>query len=63
MMIKKLKEILNNYTYDELEEMDLWINSYETLSNIIIDETSIDLITSSAEIKINDTITKESKND
>lgn len=62
-MIKKLKEILDNYTYDELEEMSLWINSADTLSNIIIDETSIDLITSSAEIKINDKITKESNDD
>lgn len=62
-MIKKLKDILDDYTDEELEKMDLWINSSETLSNIIIDETSIDLITWSAEIKINDEITKESNDD
>lgn len=62
-MIKKLKDILNTYSDEELEEMNLWINSSETLSNIIIDETSIDLITWSAEIKINDEITKESNDD
>ena len=62
-MIKKLKNILNTYSDEELEDMCLWINSADTLSNIIIDETSIDLITSSAEIKINDEITKESNDD
>ena len=43
--------------------MILWINSSDTLSNIIIDENSIDLITDETEIKINDIITKESNND
>ena len=62
-MIKKLKDILNTYTDEELEEMILWINSSDELANIIIDETSIDLITWSAEIRVNDKITKESNND
>lgn len=62
-MIKKLKDILNTYTDKELEKMILWINSSDTLSNIIIDENSIDLITDETEIKINDIITKESNND
>ena len=62
-MIKKLKDILNTYSDEELEEMDLWINSSDTLSNIIIDKNGIDLITDDTEIKINDVITKESNND
>jgi hypothetical protein len=62
-MIKKLKDILNAYTDEELEEMFLWINSSDILSNIIVSETDIDLITHDAEIKINDKITKESNND
>ena len=62
-MIKKLKDILNTYTDEELEDMILWINSSDALSNIIIDETNIDLISSSAEIKINDLITKERNDD
>lgn len=62
-MIKKLKDILNTYTDEELEDMILWINSSDELSNIIIDENSIDLITSDSEIEINNFITKESNND
>jgi hypothetical protein len=63
MMIKKLKDILNTYTDKELEKMILWINSSDTLSNIIIDKNSIDIITDETEIKINDVITKEGNND
>lgn len=62
-MIKKLKDILNTYSDEELEDMILWINSSDELSNIIIDENSIDLITSDSEIEINNFITKESNND
>lgn len=62
-MIRKLKDILNTYSDEELEEMILWINSSEEISNIIVNETDIDLITDDAEIKINDAITKESNYD
>lgn len=62
-MIKKLKDILNTYSDKELEEMDLWINSSDALSSILINEDSIDLITSQAEIRINGAITKEGNND
>lgn len=58
-MIKKLKDILNTYSDEELEEMILWINSSDELANIIVSETDIDLITRDAEIKVNDAITKE----
>lgn len=58
-MLKRLKYILNSYTDKELEEMTLWINSHEMIEDILIEENNIDLITPSAEIKINNNITKE----
>lgn len=58
-MLNKLKDILNTYTDSELEDMDLWINSDFRIGNIIIDVNSIDLITTNAEIKINEYISKE----
>ena len=59
-MLKRLKAILNAYTDDELEKMDLWVNSIECAVAILADDNDIDLITNSAEIKINSRITKES---
>ena len=59
-MLKKLKAILNSYTDKELEKMDLWVNSTECAVAILVDDNDIDLITNSAEIKINGRITKES---
>ena len=59
-MLKKLKAILNSYTDKELEKMDLWVNSTECAVAMLVDDNDIDLITNSAEIKINDRITKES---
>ena len=59
-MLKKLKAVLNAYTDDELEKMDLWVNSTECAVAMLIDDNDIDLITNSAEIKINGRITKES---
>ena len=59
-MLKKLKAILNSYTDEELEKMDLWVNSTECAVAMLVDDNDIDLITNSAEIKINDRITKES---
>lgn len=61
-MLKKLKEILNTYTEEELDEIDLWINSESEVKAILIDDNSIDLITSNASIKINDLETKETEN-
>lgn len=58
-MIKVLKWILNSYTDEELENMDLWVDSYVNVTNILINNNSIDLITASAEVKVNDLITKE----
>ena len=58
-MLKKLKAILNSYSDEELEEMNLWINSNECVVAMLVDDSDIDLITNSTEIKINDRITKE----
>ena len=59
-MLKRLKAILNAFTDDELEEMNLWVNSTECAVAMLVDDNDIDLITNSAEIKINGRITKES---
>ena len=59
-MLKRLKAVLNTYTDDELEKMDLWVNSTECAVAMLVDDNDIDLITNSAEIKINGRITKES---
>ena len=59
-MLKKLKAILNSYTDEELEKMDLWVNSTECAVAMLVDDNDIDLITTSAEIEINGYITKVS---
>ena len=59
-MLKRLKAVLNAFTDDELEEMNLWVNSAECAVAILVDDSDIDLITNSAEIKINGLIAKES---
>ena len=59
-MLKRLKAVLNAYTDEELEKMDLWVNSKESVVSMLVDNLDIDLITNSAEIKINGSITKES---
>ena len=40
--------------------MNLWVNSTECVVAMLVDNNDIDLITNSAEIKINGAITKES---
>lgn len=44
-MLNKLKDILNTYNNEELEEMDLWVNRSWGIDKFIIDDHSIDLIT------------------
>ena len=58
-MLKKLKDILNTYTDEELNELDLWIDSTCKIEQIIVDDYNIVLITNNAEVKINDFISKE----
>lgn len=59
-MLKKLKALLNACTDEELEDIGLWVNSKECVVSMLVDNLDIDLITNSAEIKINGRITKES---
>lgn len=59
-MIKKLKDILNTYTDDELEELDLWIDSRTKVDSIWVEDYIINLITDEANVKINDSLDKES---
>ena len=51
-MLTKLKHILNAYTDEELEEMELWVNSDFQIDKIIVDEDSIDLIQENSDIQI-----------
>ena len=53
-MLKKLKEILNTYTDEELEELYLYVNSNIEIDQIIIDEFSIDLITRDKKVDVKD---------
>lgn len=43
-MLKRLKGILNSYSDEELDTMDLYINSNSVVGNIIVDTFSIDLV-------------------
>lgn len=60
-MLKKLKDILNTYTDEELEDMTLWINDTSELKYILFDDDSISLITNGTEIKVNGYIEQEGK--
>lgn len=51
-MLKKLREILNTYYNEELEEMELWVNSSWQIDKIIIDDHSIDLVTDDLRIDL-----------
>lgn len=55
-MINQLKSILNSY--ENLEDIELWVNSERNIEAIIVDDGNINLITN-AEIKINGSIERE----
>lgn len=59
-MIKKLKDILNTYTDDELEELNLWIDSRTKVDSIWVENYNINLITDEAKVEINNSLDKES---
>ena len=59
-MIKKLKDILNTYTDNELEELDLWIDSRTKVDSIWVEDYNINLITDEANVEINNKLDKES---
>lgn len=52
MNLKVLKGILNAYSDSELEEIEIWVNSKEQASCILIDEYNVNLITKNTEIKV-----------
>lgn len=58
-MLNKLKDVLNTYTDEELEDMTLWINDAVEVSYILINEDSISLITKETELKVNGYIEQE----
>ena len=51
-MLKKLREILNTYTDEELKEMELWVNSSWEIDKFVIDDHSIDLVTDGMRINL-----------
>lgn len=59
-MLKKLKDILNTYTDNELEELDLWIDSRTKVDSIWVEDYNINLITDEAKFEINNSLDKES---
>jgi hypothetical protein len=59
-VLKKLKDILNSYTDNELEELDLWIDSRTKVDSIWVEDYNINLITDEAKVEINNSLDKES---
>lgn len=59
-MLKKLKDILKTYTDNELEELDLWIDSRTKVDSIWVEDYNINLITDEAKVEINNSLDKES---
>lgn len=59
-MLKKLKDILNTYTDNELEELDLWIDSRTKVDSIWVEDYNINLITDEVKVEINNSLDKES---
>ena len=52
-MLKQLKEVLNSYTEEQLENMEMWVNSNYTVNKFVVDDNeSIDLITSNFIYKV-----------
>ena len=52
-MLKQLKEVLNSYTEEQLENIEMWVNSNDTVNKFVVDDNeSIDLITSNFIYKV-----------
>lgn len=52
-MLKQLRSVLNSYTEEQLENMELWVNSNKTVNKFVVDDNeSIDLITSNFVYKV-----------
>ncbi len=52
----KLKGILNGLSNEELKKYDIWINTYETVEMIVVDNNSITLVTDSDMLQIDERI-------
>lgn len=52
----KLKGILNGLSDEELKKYDIWINTYETVEMIVVDNNSITLVTNSDMLQIDERI-------
>lgn len=52
----KLKGILNGLSNEELKKYDIWINTYETVEMIVLDDDSITLVTDSDMLQIDERI-------
>lgn len=52
-MLVRLKYILDSFSDNELEDMDLWIDSNDTIKSILVEDDDIVLITEDADLKIN----------
>ena len=63
-MIKKLKDILNTYTDNELEELDLWIDSRTKVDSIWVEDYNINYNSNKFHffrlVEINNKLDKES---
>ena len=62
-MLKKLKDILNTYTDEELSGMNFWINTADEVTYILVEDWCISLITNNSELKINGYIEQEGNNE
>lgn len=52
-MLKQLKEVLNSYNEEQLENMEMWVNSNDTVNGFVVDDNeSIDLITTHSIYKV-----------
>lgn len=52
-MIKKLKDILNSYTDEELDDMEIWIDGRTQIDSIWIKKNFIDIITRNCKESMN----------
>lgn len=52
----KLKGILNGLSNEELKKYDIWINTYETVEMIVLDDDSITLVTDRDMLQIDERI-------
>ena len=55
-ILVKLKSILNGLSNEELKKYDIWINTYETVEMIVVDNNSITLVTDSDMLQIDERI-------